>query len=77
MTLLCKSREAFVDGRRYMQYSITNDFMSEGGKELLYVGKEVIYPSPSSWPVPHDAPYVTQFNHIIRSVAEASMNNYT
>ncbi|XP_050696723.1 uncharacterized protein LOC126985611 [Eriocheir sinensis] len=66
-------REAHADDLHYLQQVTTQDYTSRGGKELLYVGKQNIFASPSAWPVPHDAPYTDHINHVMLRVIEASM----
>ncbi|XP_045129100.1 uncharacterized protein LOC123514904, partial [Portunus trituberculatus] len=73
LTGALRNREAHVDGRRYLEQAITHGFLSEGGKERLYLGKEIIFPSPAAFPVPHDAPYKTHFNHVIWMCVEAGL----
>lgn len=64
-----------MDGRRYLQQAITQGYLSEGGKELLYVGRGVIFPSPAAFPLPHDAPYQTHFNTIIWKCVEVRLHD--
>lgn len=63
-------REAHGDNKRYLQHILTRNYTSRDGREIVYVGREELYESPSAWPLPHEAPYAAQLNHVILQVIE-------
>ncbi|XP_063885868.1 uncharacterized protein LOC135114098 [Scylla paramamosain] len=68
-----RAKEAHVSGRRYLEYQIADKFGDEDGTSRLYVGRETVFPGPSGWPIPHDAPYTEQLDNSIMAVVEAGL----
>lgn len=55
-------RTCHFEGKKYLQYEITDKFTEEDGSTRLYVNRESVFPEPSAWPIPHDAPYKAHLN---------------
>ena len=45
------------------------------GTNPVYVAKGKLISLLSGWPVPHDAPYVTQFNEVMLAILEVRLNS--
>ncbi|KAK4296786.1 hypothetical protein Pmani_030751 [Petrolisthes manimaculis] len=56
-----------------MQQKIAENFIDIDGSTRLYIGRDSIFPGPSGWPIPHDAPYKTNFDRVIISALEAGL----
>ncbi|XP_071527500.1 ionotropic receptor 93a-like [Panulirus ornatus] len=65
--------QAVVEGRRYMEHIIAENFTRPDGSTDLYVGRQHILPGLSAWPIPHDAPYRPQLDRCIMAVIEAGL----
>ncbi|KAK3884240.1 hypothetical protein Pcinc_011516 [Petrolisthes cinctipes] len=68
-----EGRSGHLGGKRNMQQKIAESFIEIDGSTRLYMGRESIFPGPSGWPIPHDAPYKTNFDRIITSALEAGL----
>ncbi|KAK8397752.1 hypothetical protein O3P69_004503 [Scylla paramamosain] len=64
------SLQAHLGGRRYLQQVIAESFTMGDGSTRLYLGKESVFPGPSGWPVPHDAPYKAALDRWIMAAIE-------
>nr|XP_027223532.1 uncharacterized protein LOC113815709 [Penaeus vannamei] len=56
-----------------MQHSIAESFTDANGETRLYVGRDSVFPAPSGWPVPHDAPYKHVLDRNIMAIIEAGL----
>ncbi|KAG7162417.1 uncharacterized protein LOC121874011 [Homarus americanus] len=56
-----------------MEQMIARYYSEPNGGTQLYVGQESIIPGISAWPLPHDAPYTPQINHLMMAVVEAGL----
>ncbi|XP_050712684.1 uncharacterized protein LOC126996356 [Eriocheir sinensis] len=65
----CPARQAHLGGRRFLKYQV-----AVYGSSRLYVGRETLFPGPSGWPIPHDAPYKAQLDLNIMAIVEASLH---
>ncbi|XP_071533862.1 ionotropic receptor 21a-like [Panulirus ornatus] len=68
-----RMKEAFMDGRRYLQQMIADHFTRSDGSTQLYIGRESVLPGIAAWPIPHDAPYKPQVDHLMMRVIEAGL----
>ncbi|MPC18187.1 hypothetical protein E2C01_011063 [Portunus trituberculatus] len=59
-----------IDARKNIQYEILDKFTEEDGSTPLYVTRGSISPTPSGWPIPHDAPYKAQLDRLIVAILE-------
>lgn len=59
-----------MDGKKLLLYEILDKFTEADGSTRLYVGRESVFPGPSGWPVPHDAPYKAQLDRWIMTIIE-------
>lgn len=66
-------RQAHLGGRRYVQQVIAESFTKADGSTLFYMGRESVFPGPSGWPVPHDAPYKAELDRWIMAAIEVGM----
>ncbi|XP_063886436.1 ionotropic receptor 93a-like [Scylla paramamosain] len=67
------NKQAHLGGRRYLQQVIAESFTMGDGSTRLYLGKESVFPGPSGWPVPHDAPYKAALDRWIMAAIEAGL----
>lgn len=63
-------RTCHLEGKKYLQYEIIDKFTEEDGGTRLYVNRESVYPGPSAWPIPHDAPYKAHLDRWIMAALE-------
>ncbi|XP_069951455.1 ionotropic receptor 93a-like [Cherax quadricarinatus] len=68
-----EKKQAYIDGRQYLQQVIADNFTLVDGSTQLYIGREGIAPGPNAWPIPHDAPYKPQFDKLMMSIVEAGL----
>ncbi|XP_069951454.1 ionotropic receptor 93a-like [Cherax quadricarinatus] len=68
-----EEEQAYIDGQRYLQQVIADNFTLVDGSTQLYIGRESIFPGPNAWPIPHDAPYKPQLDKLMMSVVEAGL----
>ncbi|MPC43323.1 Glutamate receptor 1 [Portunus trituberculatus] len=66
-------KSCHTEARKYLQYEILDKFTERDGSTRLYVSSGSIYPSPSAWPIPHDAPYKAHLNRWIITTLEAGL----
>ncbi|ROT68778.1 Variant Ionotropic Glutamate Receptor [Penaeus vannamei] len=66
-------KQAHLSGVRHMQHSIAESFTDANGETRLYVGRDSVFPAPSGWPVPHDAPYKHVLDRNIMAIIEAGL----
>ncbi|XP_050712683.1 uncharacterized protein LOC126996355 [Eriocheir sinensis] len=62
-----------MDGKKLLLYQILDKFTEADGSTRLYVGRESVFPGPSGWPIPHDAPYKAQLDRWIMTIIEAGL----
>ena len=67
-------RQAHLGGRRYLQQVVAESFTETDGNSRLYLGRESVFPGPSGWPVPHDAPYKADLDRWIMAVIEVGIS---
>ena len=53
-----------------MQLSVAQYFTYIDGTSPIYIGREIIIPSTSAWPIPHDAPFKPQLDSTIMAITE-------
>ncbi|XP_071527501.1 ionotropic receptor 93a-like [Panulirus ornatus] len=68
-----EKKQAHMGGRRFLQQKVAENFTTPDGSTSLYVGRESIFPGPSGWPIPHDAPYKQQLDRYIIAAVEAGL----
>ncbi|XP_045112358.1 uncharacterized protein LOC123505235 [Portunus trituberculatus] len=68
-----EKRSSHIDARKNIQYEILDKFTEEDGSTPLYVTRGSISPTPSGWPIPHDAPYKAQLDRLIVAILEAGL----
>ncbi|XP_042231757.1 ionotropic receptor 93a-like [Homarus americanus] len=56
---------AHVTNRRTLSYLIVKYFTQVDGTTRLYLTRETLFPGPSGWPIPHDAPYKPQLDRCL------------
>nr|XP_045607000.1 uncharacterized protein LOC123763726 [Procambarus clarkii] len=66
-------KRAHVGGRQYLESNIVEHFTRVDGYSPLYIGREMIVPSPTAWPLPHDAPYKHTLDHYIIAITEGGL----
>ncbi|XP_063886375.1 uncharacterized protein LOC135114402 [Scylla paramamosain] len=66
-------RTGHLDPRKYIQYEILDKFTEEDGSTPLYVARGSVSPTPSGWPIPHDAPYKAHLDRLIVATLEAGL----
>ncbi|KAK7040234.1 hypothetical protein SK128_015099 [Halocaridina rubra] len=66
-------KQSHVAGRRIIQQTIAKLFTDAEGRTKLYLGRQSIFPAPSAWPIPHDAPYKSALDRIMMAVIEAGL----
>ncbi|KAG7162365.1 Ionotropic receptor 93a-like 15 [Homarus americanus] len=67
-----KIKSSHLGSRQYLELMIAQHFSKIDGSAPLYVGREMIIPATSSWPIPHDAPYKPKLDHYIMAITEVS-----
>ncbi|KAG7163531.1 Ionotropic receptor 21a-like 4 [Homarus americanus] len=67
------NKQAHMGGKRSLQQKIAEQFTLQDGSSSLYLGQESVFPGPSGWPIPHDAPYKTQLDRCIMAAVEAGL----
>ncbi|XP_071527035.1 ionotropic receptor 21a-like [Panulirus ornatus] len=65
--------QAVIEGRRYMEHYIAENFTRPDGSTELYVGRHHILPGLAAWAIPHDAPYRPQIDLCMMAVIEAGL----
>ncbi|XP_071527361.1 ionotropic receptor 93a-like isoform X2 [Panulirus ornatus] len=65
-----KHNQAVIEGRRYLEQIIAENFSQPDGSTELYVGRQHILPGLAAWPIPHDSPYRPQIDLSIMAVIE-------
>ncbi|XP_042233727.1 uncharacterized protein LOC121873914 [Homarus americanus] len=68
-----KIKSSHLGSRQYLELMIAQHFSKIDGSAPLYVGREMIIPATSSWPIPHDAPYKPKLDHYIMAITEAGL----
>ncbi|XP_069191343.1 ionotropic receptor 21a isoform X1 [Procambarus clarkii] len=68
-----RKRQAYMGGRRYLQQKVAELFTEADGSTTLYLGRESIFPGPSGWPIPHNAPYKQHLDRCIMAALEAGL----
>ncbi|XP_063886457.1 uncharacterized protein LOC135114485 [Scylla paramamosain] len=66
-------KSSHIDAKKNIQYEILNKFTEEDGSTPLYVTRGSISPTPSGWPIPHDAPYKAQLDKLMVAILEAGL----
>ncbi|KAK8397747.1 hypothetical protein O3P69_004498 [Scylla paramamosain] len=66
-------RSGHLDARKYIQYQILDKFTEKDGSTPLYVARGSVSPTPSGWPIPHDAPYKAHLDRLIVATLEAGL----
>ncbi|KAK3884239.1 hypothetical protein Pcinc_011515 [Petrolisthes cinctipes] len=73
LTEATERKQAHLGGKRYQQQTIAAKFTAADGSSRLYLGRESIFPGPSGWPIPHDAPYKHSLDSWIMVVLQAGL----
>ncbi|XP_071527025.1 ionotropic receptor 93a-like [Panulirus ornatus] len=68
-----KYNQAVIEGRRYLEHIIAEEFSQPDGTTDLYIGRQHVTPGLAAWIIPHDAPYRLQLNRCIMAVIEAGL----
>ncbi|XP_042866380.1 uncharacterized protein LOC122249511 [Penaeus japonicus] len=68
-----EKRQSHMGGRRYLKQKIAESFTDANGESELYIGRESLFPGPSGWPIPHDAPYKHVLDRLFMAVIEAGL----
>ncbi|KAK8384925.1 hypothetical protein O3P69_014472 [Scylla paramamosain] len=71
LTDALKMKRAHVGGQQYLQLSVAQYFTRIDGTSPIYIGREIIIPSTSAWPIPHDAPFKPQLDSTVMAITEA------
>ncbi|XP_063886442.1 uncharacterized protein LOC135114471 [Scylla paramamosain] len=69
-------RSGHLDARKYIQYQILDKFTEKDGSTPLYVARGSVSPTPSGWPIPHDAPYKAHLDGLIVATLEVNLVDY-
>ncbi|XP_047485595.1 ionotropic receptor 21a-like [Penaeus chinensis] len=73
LTGATQRKQAVMSGRRHVQHTIAESFTDANGETRLYLGRDSVFPAPSGWPIPHDAPYKHVLDRNIMAVLEAGL----
>ncbi|XP_071527034.1 LOW QUALITY PROTEIN: ionotropic receptor 21a-like [Panulirus ornatus] len=73
LQLATEQNSATMTSRRYLANMIAEHFTEADGSTQLYLGRESIFPGPSGWPIPHDAPYKPQLDRCLMAIVEAGL----
>ncbi|XP_071527032.1 ionotropic receptor 93a-like [Panulirus ornatus] len=73
LQMATEQNTAPIHVRRYMANMIAEHFTQVDGTTPLYLAQESIFPGPSGWPIPHDAPYKPQLDRCLISIIEGGL----
>ncbi|XP_071526957.1 ionotropic receptor 21a-like [Panulirus ornatus] len=73
LQMATEQNTATLTGRRYLANMIAEHFTEADGSTQLYLGRESIFPGPSGWPIPHDAPYQPQLDRCLMAIIESGL----
>lgn len=62
--------QAAIEGRRYMEHVIAENFTRLDGSTDLYVARGYIMSGMAAWAIPHDAPFRPQLDLSMMAVIE-------
>ncbi|KAK7080315.1 hypothetical protein SK128_025429 [Halocaridina rubra] len=66
-------RSAAMDIKRYMTHIVADKFTEADGTTQLYLGRNGLVPGRASWPVPHDAPFLSNIEWRMQAAVEAGL----